>query len=299
MFTFAGSKDCFRGQPASAAVRNVPLVNRFCHVVAAELTKIRTVRSTKWALLLTLLICACLGYAVSLSLRLSFPRLPPQQRRDFDPLFATFYSLGIGQLAIVVFGVTVTGSEFSTGTIVPSLTTVPRRGLFYAAKLTAGMLVAAGTALVTVTATFLATQQALGPHRASPGAPGTVQAALGACLYLTLSCALAMGLATILRSTALTLAIMMPLLFLDSQGLGNVPGLQRVIDYLPDQAGSVIMHLSGPGGGHFSRPFGPWTGMAIMAAWTVAALTGGYLVLARTDVSRAAWRGRPGRSRHR
>ncbi len=299
MFTFAGSKDCFRGQTASAAVRNVRLVNRFCHVVAAELTKIRTVRSTKWALLLTLLICACLGYAISLSLRLSFPRLPPQQRRDFDPLFATFYSLGIGQLAIVVFGVTVTGSEYSTGTIVPSLTTVPRRGLFYAAKLTAGLLVAAGTALVTVTATFLAAQQALGPHRASPGAPGTGQAALGACLYLTLICALAMGLATILRSTALTLAIMMPLLFLDSQGLGNVPGLQRLIDYLPDQAGSVIMHLSEPGGGHFSRPFGPWTGMAIMAAWAVAALTGGYLVLARTDVTQAAGRGRPGRSRHR
>jgi ABC-2 type transport system permease protein len=299
LFTFAGSKDCFRGQPASRAVRNVRLVNRFCHVVTAELTKIRTVRSTRWALLLTLLICVCLGYAVSLSLRVSFPRLPPPQRRDFDPLFAAFYSLSVGQLALVVFGVTVTGSEYSTGTIVPSLTTVPRRGLFYAAKITAGTLVAAGTALVTVTATFLAAQQGLGSHRAPVSAPGTLQAALGACLYLTLICALAMGITAILRSPALALAIMMPLLFLDSQGLGNVPGLQKVIDYLPDQAGSVIMHLSGPGGGHFSRPFGPWAGMAIMTVWTAAALAGGYVVLARTDVSRAAGRARPGRSRRR
>ena len=83
-------------------------VNRLRHVVTAELTKIRTIRSTKWALLLTLLICVCLGYGVSLSLRVSFPRLPPQQRRDFDPLFATFYSLSLGQLALVVYGVTVT-----------------------------------------------------------------------------------------------------------------------------------------------------------------------------------------------
>lgn len=282
-------------QTADCAVRSVPSVNRFWHVVTAELTKIRTIRSTKWALLLTLLIGAGLGYAVSLSLRLSFPRLPSQQRRDFDPLFADFYSLSVGQLALVVFGVAVTGSEYSTGMIVTSLTAVPRRGLFYAAKIAAGSLVAAGTALVTVAATFLAAQQALGPLRASPGAPATVQAVLGACLYLTLICALAMGVTAILRSPALALAVMMPLLFLDSQGLGNVPGLQKVIDYLPDQAGSVMMGLSGSGEGRFSRPFGPWTGMAFMAAWTAAALIGGYLVLLRSDVSGPRHRA-PGRT---
>jgi hypothetical protein len=250
-------------------------------VVTAELTKIRTVRSTRWALVLTPLICAVLGYAVSLSLRLSFPRLPPQQRRDFDPLFATFYGLSIGQLALAVFGVIVTGGEYSAGTITTSLTVVPRRGLFYAAKIAAGLLAAAGTALVAVTATFLAAQQALGPHRASLWTSGSVRAALGACLYLTLICALAMGAGAISRRPAIALAVLMPLLFLDSQGLGNVPGLQKVIDYLPDQAGGVIAHLSGTGQGHFGRPYGPWTGMAIMAAWTVAALTGGYLTLAR------------------
>ena len=265
-------------------------MSRFCHLVTAELTKIRTVRSMKWALLLTPVICVGLGYAVSLSLRVGFPRLPPRQRRDFDPLFAAFYSLSIGQLALVVFGATVTGSEYSTGMIVTSLTVAPRRGLFYTAKIAAGSLVAAGTALLTVVATFLAAQQALGPHRASPAAPGTIQAMLGAWLYLTIICALAMAITAILRNSALALAIMMPLLFLDSQGLGNVPGLQRVIDYLPDQAGSVIVHLSGPGEGRFSRPFGPWTGMAIMAVWTAAAVVAGYLVLARTDVTRASRR---------
>jgi ABC-2 type transport system permease protein len=274
-------------------------VNRFRHVVTAELTKIRTIRSTRWALLLTPLICLCLGYAVSLSLRVSFPRLPPQQRRDFDPLYATFYSLSIGQLALVVFGVTVTGSEYSSGLIATSLLAVPRRGLFYAAKVSAGLLVAAGTALVTVTATFFAAQQGLGPYRTSPGAPGTLSAALGACLYLTLICGLAMGAAAILRNPAIALAIMMPLLFLDSQGLGNVPGLQKVVDYLPDQAGAVIMHLTAPpGGGRFSRPFGPWTGMTIMLAWTTVVLTCGYLVLARTDMTSLSRRGmRPGRRR--
>jgi ABC-2 type transport system permease protein len=275
----------------------VRLVNRFRHVATAELTKIRTIRSTKWALLLTLVLCVCLGFAVSLSLRVTFPRLPPQQRRAFDPLFATFYSISLGQLAMVVFGVTVVGSEYSSGTIAASLTVVPRRGLFYTAKVAAGLLVAAVTAIVTITATFFAAQQALGPHRTSPGAPGTLQAALGACLYLVLICALAMGITAILRSQAFALAVTMPLLFLDSQGLGNVPGLKQVIDYLPDQAGSVIMHLSGPAGGRFGRPFGPWTGMAIMVTWAAAALACGYLVLARTDVGSGT--GRAGGRRHR
>jgi hypothetical protein len=254
-------------------------------VVTSELTKIRSVRSMTWALLLTPLICAGLGYAVSLSLRVSFPRLPAQQRADWDPLFATFYSLGIGQLALVMFGVTVTGSEYPTRLIMTSLTVVPRRGVFYAAKVAAGLLAAAGAAGLAVAATFLAAQLALGPHRVTAGTPGTTQAVLGAVLYLTLICALAMGVAAITRSPALSLVIMTPLLFLDSQGLGNVPGLQKVTDYLPDQAGAVIAHLSGAGAGQFGRPYGAWTGMAIMLGWTVAALAGGYLMLARTDAS--------------
>jgi ABC-2 type transport system permease protein len=262
-------------------------VDQVRHVITAELTKIRTVRSARWALLLTPLICACLGYAVSLSLRHSFPRLPVQQRNDFDPLFATFYGLSLGQLTLVVFGVIVIGGEYSTGMIVTSLTAVPRRGLFYVAKMAAALLTAAGAALVAVTATFFAAQQALGPHRTSAGAPGTLPAALGAWLYLILICAFAMGITAILRSPALALGIMMPLLFLDSQGLGNVPGLQKVIDYLPDQAGAVLMHMNGPGGGRFSRPYSPWAGMAIMLAWTAAALACGYLVLARADATRS------------
>ncbi len=273
-----------RQQPGT--LRSVPAVNRFRHVMTAELTKIRTVRSTMWALLLTVLICLILGYAIGAEFRVSFPRLPPAQRRDFDPLFATFYSLSIGQLALVVFGVTAMGSEYSSGMIAVSLMVVPRRGLFYAAKVAAALTAATATALVTVTTTFFAAQQALGPHRASAGAPGSLEAALGACLYLTLICAFAMGVTAILRSPVLALVIMVPVIFLDSQGLGNVPGLGKVIDYLPDQAGAVIMHLSGQAGTRFGRPFGPWTGMAIMIAWTVASLAGGYLVLARTDAAR-------------
>jgi hypothetical protein len=89
----------------------------------------------------------------------------------------------------------------------------------------------------------------------------------------------------------LALAILLPLPLLDSQGLGNVPVLRTVVDYLPDQAGAVIMHLSGPAGTRFGRPYGAWAGLAIMLAWTAAALAAGYLTLSRTDVAGTRRRG--------
>ena len=46
----------------------------------------------------------------------------------------------------------------------------------------------------------------------------------------------------------------------------------------------VIMHLTGPPGDpRFSRPYGPWVGLGILALWAIAALLGGYLVTAHAD----------------
>ena len=56
------------------------------------------------------------------------------ERAGWDPLFATFHSLTIGQLALVVLAVFLVTGEYSTGTIRTSITAIPRRGLFYAAK---------------------------------------------------------------------------------------------------------------------------------------------------------------------
>jgi ABC-2 type transport system permease protein len=251
--------------------------------VAAEWTKIRTLRSARWCLLLSFVISVALGYLVALVFRVDFPRLPAAERASFDPLYVTFYSLTLGQLALVAFGAVTVGSEYSSGTIRTSLAAMPRRGRFYAAKVAATTLAAGGVSLLTVAATFAAAQAGLGAHATSLTAPGSAQAVLGAWLYLILICAFAVGLASALRSSAFTLGVLMPLLLLDSQGLGNVPKIKNVAQYLPDQAGLVIMHLTGPAGGRFGRPYGPWAGLGIVALWVIAALACGYLVLARSD----------------
>ncbi|GII28631.1 hypothetical protein [Planotetraspora mira] len=71
---------------------------------------------------------------------------------------------------------------------------------------------------------------------------------------------------------------------LDVGRLGNIPKLRSVTQYLPDQVGMVIMHITGPQTEpRWARDYGPWTGIGLLALWAAAALIGGYLVLRRRD----------------
>ncbi|MFE9654877.1 hypothetical protein [Micromonospora sp. NPDC006431] len=75
-----------------------------------------------------------------------------------------------------------------------------------------------------------------------------------------------------------------PVLFLGSQGLANLPGLRKVLQYLPDQAGMELMRIAGgPQDGRFGPEYGAGTALVILAGWTTAALVGGYLVLRQRD----------------
>src|SRR5215207_6751998 len=104
-------------------------------LMAAEWTKARTLRSTFWTLLATVIVSVGPAYLFGLSFRNALPSMPADRRESFDPLFATFYSLMLGQLALVVFAVLLVGSEHSSGTIRASLLAMPRRGLYFTGKL--------------------------------------------------------------------------------------------------------------------------------------------------------------------
>ncbi|WP_424532988.1 hypothetical protein ACOZ38_21485 [Sphaerisporangium viridialbum] len=253
-------------------------------VLVSEWTKIRTVPSTVWTPVLALALSAGLGRLLAGMLRDSYATGLPGRQEALDPIFATFYSLTLGQLALVVFGVLVVGGEYGSGTIRASLLAVPRRGLFYGCKMLAGTVPVLAVSVVTVTATFFAAQAGLGPYGTSLLADGMPAAFAGACLYLTLISLFAMGVTAMLRGSTLSLGILLPLFFLGSQGLGNVPAIKAVTQYLPDQAGMVIMHIAGPQDDpRWARDYGPWTGLGILALWAAAALVGGYLVMRRRD----------------
>jgi ABC-type transport system involved in multi-copper enzyme maturation permease subunit len=249
--------------------------------VAAEWRKLVTLWTTPLLLALAGAISVGLAGLVGLSFNVNFDRLQGR----FDPLFPTFYGLTLGQLPLVILAVLAVTGEYGSGTVTASLAAMPRRGRWSGGKVLALAGVVLATAVVTVLVTFAVGQVALGSHATSLGAPGVAEAVVGACLYLTLISLFAGGVAMVLRYTAAALGVLLPLLFLGSQGLGNVPGLKTVTQYLPDQAGQVIMHLTGPPDDpRFGRPYDGWEGLGIMSLWTVAALLAGQVVLRRRDI---------------
>ncbi|MEU2718640.1 ABC transporter permease [Streptomyces sp. NPDC007205] len=250
-------------------------------VVRSEWTKIRSVASTMWTLSLAAVVTIALGMLISALSNHEFDNMGEKDRLFFDPTFISFAGMSLGELAMTVFGVLVVSNEYSTGMIRTSLAAVPQRGILLFSKIA----VATGLALVVGTMTsflaFFSGQSMLGSHRASIGDPHVLRAVIGGGLYMTLIAVFSMGVATMLRSSMLSLGILMPFFFLISNILGNVGATKKVGRFLPDQAGSKIMQVVAPI--NDKSPYGPWGGLGIMALWVLAVLAGGYALLKERD----------------
>lgn len=250
-------------------------------VVRSEWTKIRSVASTAWTLSLAVVVTLALGVLISALSRRESGSMDPRARLSFDPTLVSFAGMTLGQLAMIVFGVLVVSTEYSTGMIRTSLAAVPRRGVFLASKVAVATALALVVGMATSFAAFFLGQAMLGPLGTSLGEPGVLRAVVGGGLYMTLIAVFSMGIATMLRSPLLSLGILMPFFFLISNILGNVSATKKVGRFLPDQAGSRIMEVVPRAAD--DTPYGPWGGLGIMVLWVVAALAGGYAVLRRRD----------------
>jgi ABC-2 type transport system permease protein len=250
-------------------------------VVRSEWTKIRSVASTVWTLSLAVVVTVALGALISALSKSEFDTMSRQDQLTFDPTFISFAGMGLGQLAMIVFGVLVVSNEYSTGMIRTSLAAVPQRGTFLFSKIAVATGLALAVGMATSFVAFFLGQAMLGEHKAAIGDPGVLRAVMGGGLYMTLIAMFSMGVAAMLRSPMLSLGILMPFFFLISNILGNVDATKKIGQYLPDQAGSKIMQVVTPIGN--DTPYGPWGGLGIMALWVVAALLGGYLMIKKRD----------------
>lgn len=248
--------------------------------IAFEWTKIRSVRSSLWSLVLCFLVSVLIALLFGWVLRGAYDDMSAESKADFDPVGSGFNGLRLGMISLVVFGVLTVTSEYSAGTIHSSLAAVPQRGAFYAAKVLTGTAIALVASAVVVLVTFFTAQTAIGEaHNAALTDDGVLRAVLGSILYMTLLCAFSMGLATVLRSSSLTLGILVPLFFMVSEILNNLPGVQKAAQFLPDAAGGIIMRREA----QEHMILTAWSGMAVLAVWVALALFGGYLALKRRD----------------
>ncbi|WP_460063076.1 ABC transporter permease [Streptomyces sp. YKOK-I1] len=191
---------------------------------------------------------------------------------DSDPLFSAFFGVSFGQIAAIAFATTAVSGEFRGGALRLSLASVPRRGRWFAAKLTAVALPVLVVGLLTglLTASLAG---ALAPT--GPGPAEGLRGAVGCAVHLTLMALLAAGLTTVLRRGTATLSILIPFLLVVSFVLGDLSG--NPADFLPDRAGQVVLHSTWDGA------LGPWTGLAVAALWALAAVTAGAWRLHRRD----------------
>ncbi|KNB50436.1 ABC transporter permease [Streptomyces caatingaensis] len=249
-------------------------------VLGSEWTKIKSVRSTVWTLGVALVVTVALGVLISALVNNEYDRMSVRDRLVFDPTYVSFTGMGLGQLALIVFGVLVVTNEYSTGMIRTSLAAVPQRGIFLFCKIAIAGALALAVGMVTSFLTFFAGQAVLDGHRASIGDPGVARAVVGGGLYMTLIAVFSMGVAAMLRGPMLALGILMPFFFLISNILATVSATEKIAEYLPDKAGQKVMQVVLTDD---TSPYGPWGGFGIMLLWVAAALAGGYAVLKKRD----------------
>ena len=254
-------------------------------VVHSEWIKLRSLRSTWYSLLATVVIIVGLGtlFSALRAHRFNQGGGPNNGIGDFDPTLISLRGVFLAQLAIGVLGVLVITGEYSTGMIRSTVAAVPHREPVLIAKALVFAAMAFIVSAVSAFAAFLLGQQALtSTHLAANlGTPHAVRAILGASLYLTLIGLLAVGLGFLIRSTAGGIAtvfgvvLVLPLL---AQALPT-PYSTDVSKYLPLNAGTQILSTRNPD----PTQLGPWTGIGVLALYALVALIAGSVIFTRRD----------------
>lgn len=238
----------------------------FAPVLHSEWLKIRTLRS----------LVAGLGALVLVTAAFSaLAGLDNSADADFDPLFSAFFGVSFGQIAAITFGAQAVSSEFQGGALRVSLSAVPQRGRWFAAKATAIGVPVLAVGLLTGCVSLAVGKAVLGDRASGLSWGEGLRGVVGCGIYLALMALLAAGLATLLRSGVATLSILIPFLLIVSFVVGDVSG--SAADFLPDKAGQVALHETWGGA------LGPWTGLAVTAVWAGAALLAGAWSVRRRD----------------
>ncbi|MEV1054652.1 ABC transporter permease [Streptomyces sp. NPDC059017] len=239
-------------------------------VIRSEWIKIRSLRSSAGSLL------AVLGVTVLLAVLVSATVGQAEARNaGHDPVFGSFYAVNFGQIAAISFGVTAVSPEYHGGALRISLSAVPDRTRFYAAKMTVVGALALGVGILTTFATFLSAQLFMGRYAIGLDEPGAFRATVGGAIYLALLALLAAGTTTVLRSGTAALSILIPFVLIVSFVVGDTMG--SVADYLPDRAGQLVLHQ------HSDGSIGPWTGLMVTAAWAASGVLAGWWAIRRRD----------------
>jgi ABC-2 type transport system permease protein len=268
--------------PARTAGVTVPRVT-FPRVVLSEWTKLWSLRSTRWVLLVSFIAMAAPGPIISAVQMARWTHLTLHDRATFDSIDVGVGGWHLAQLGIGVLGVLIISGEYSTGMIRSSLMAVPRRLPVLAAKVLVYAGVTFALMLIATLISYFVTQAIVSEHHIQHGlgAPSALRVVIGNVLFLTVLGTMCVGLGTWVRNSAGGIAAFVGLIFV----------LSGLIDILPTNIGNAVMPYlplnagTGVATHHFdnSHHLSPWGGFGLFCGYTLIILLGAAITLMRRD----------------
>jgi ABC-2 type transport system permease protein len=254
----------------------------FAAQLRSEWAKLWTVRSTPWALIVTVVIGIGVSALATAEVHAHWATMPPPQRAGFDPTQVSLTAAYFCQLVLGVLGVLVMSAEYGTGTIRATLAGTPRRPIVVGAKVAVFGAVAVVVGEVVTFLSFLIGQALLAPTapHATLATPGALRAVVGTGLYLCVTALLGLGLATLLRHTAGAISAYVGIILVVPIIVAALPAsLQADVNrFLPLNIGNTfIQAYPGP------HLFAPWTGFAVLAAYVAGVFAVATVLLVRRD----------------
>jgi ABC-2 type transport system permease protein len=260
---------------------SLPARSTFRAALLSEWTKLRSVRSAVWCLILTFAFTAGIGALLCYT----YINRPRRRIRDvflFDPTAQSLGGVVLAMLAIGVLGVLSMSSEHTTGMIRTSLAAVPRRGVLLLAKTLVITVVSAVVSVISVFVAFVAGQAILSSESIDTdlGRPNVLRALFGASLFLTLIALFGLAIGTLVRRTPGALAALFGIVLiypLIAEALPD-PWDEDVGKFAPLFAGTVLFSVRVD-----EDLLSPRDALIVLLVWVAMAFIAATIALQRRD----------------
>ena len=252
-------------------------------VMFSEWTKLRSLRSTRWSMLVTVLLTVALPLLAATVTGARWSHMSFQDRAGRHPLDIALLGVRVAQLAIGVLGVLVISGEYSTGMIRATIGAVPKRLPVLWAKVAVFAAASFVLAVPSVLAAFFGSQAILDQHhilQISFTSSGVARSVIGGALYLTVVGVLALSLGAITRNTAGGIALFAAIFFVIPPLMNILPTSwnNTISEYLPSSAGADVLSLT-----HGPHDLAPWPGFALFCGYTALTVAIAAVLLVRRD----------------
>ena len=275
-----------RAQPTAALATAPARGASLRYALHAEWTKLRTVSGPAWLLLGVVVLTIAVSAAA-----IGATHCPQDLACPVDTTKLSLTGVQVGQAVVAILAVLAISNEYSSGMIRITLAAMPKRQAVLAAKaiLLAALILAAGAVAVfgCVVAGHLILPghgftAARGFHPVWLSYGPTLRAACGSVLYLVLIALMSLGVAVIVRDSAVSIGVVLALLYLFPivlASIGNAGWQHRLERWTPTVAGLTIQDTTGLR----TLAISPWGGLGVLGLWAAAAMVLGALGLRLRD----------------